>query len=665
MAAKHFSVAVQEDHLERLASARPTQALAELIWNALDAEATKVSVKFEESVLGMRAIRIRDNGHGFPYEDAEGLFGRLGGSWKAEKNRSKTKSRWLHGKEGRGRFKALALGRTADWRVKYASGNETLAFHVGLIRDNLIDVRVSDSKSVPGNDTGIEVTIGELHRDFRTLKDESAFQELSEIFALYLIDYPDVEIIYRGESLDPEEAIASREKISLPDIVVDCESYPVELEIVEWRSPTERVIYYCDRNGLPLQRRQPRFHTPGYQFSAYLKSSFVSKLNEEGILELSEMNADLEDSYEVAQNEIKAYFKRKDVETARSEIEQWKSEEVYPFKDEPQNLIEEAERQVFDIVALNVNKHLPEFSESGRRSKAFQLRMLRQAIEKGPEELQLILTEVLDLPERKQNELAKLLEEASLANVISASKIVADRLKFITGLEALLFDPQYKKSLKERSQLHKILADDNTWIIGEEFNLTVNDQSLTEVLRKHRKLLNEGTVIDRPVKRIDGSVGIVDLMLSRAVPQNRPSQREHLVIELKRPSVKIGMDEIAQIKSYAFAVSSDERFASIDTKWSFWVVSNELDAIGRKESRQADRPPGQVYRDGNIEVWCKTWSELIDAAKARLRFVEDHLQTNIDRERSLKYLRDTYEKYLSGVVEDLPPEGADDAPGDE
>ena len=660
MAEKRFSVAVQVDHLERLASARPTQALAELIWNGLDAEATKITINFDESDVGMQAIRIRDNGHGFPSVDAEGLFGRLGGSWKAAKNRSKTKSRWLHGKEGRGRFKALALGRVADWQVKYKDGGQTLAFQVGLIKDNLVDVRVGDEKPVPGDETGVEVRITELHREFRTLYEQAAFQELSEIFALYLIDYPDVEIFYRGNRLDPTQAIASRKKILLPDIKSDDEVHTVELEIIEWQNATERVIYYCDPNGLPLQRRQPRFHTPGYQFSAYLKSSFVSKLNEEGILELSEMNPALEEAYEIAQNEIKAYFKQKDADSARSEIEQWKSEKVYPFADEPTNAIEEAERQVFDIVALNVNRHLPEFSESGARSKAFQLRMLRQAIEKGPEELQLILTEVLDLPERKQNELAKLLEEASLANVISASKLVADRLKFITGLDALLFDPKYKKALKERSQLHKILADDNTWIIGEEFNLTVNDQSLTEVLRKHRKLLSDETVIDKPVKRIDGTVGIVDLMLSRAVPQSRPSQREHLVIELKRPSVKIGMTEIAQIKSYAFAVSEDERFDSIDTKWSFWVISNSLDASGKKEARQTGRPAGQVFKDGNVEVWCKTWSEIIDSAKARLKFVEDHLQTNIDRDHSLKYLRETYDRYLAGVVEDLPSENADE-----
>ena len=137
------------------------------------------------------------------------------------------------------------------------------------------------------------------------------------------------------------------------------------------------------------------------------------------------------------------------------------------------------------------------------------MRMLRQAIERGPDELQHILTEVLELPERKQKEMSKLLKEADLANVISASRLVADRLKFVHGLEALLFEADSKKHLRERSQLHRMIAENNTWIFGEEFNLTVDDQSLTEVLRKHQKQIGEDTAIDHPVKRIDGKKGIV------------------------------------------------------------------------------------------------------------------------------------------------------------
>ena len=655
MAEKHYKVEVQEDHLERLANARPVQAVAELIWNAVDADATEVDVTVDSTDLGMQSITVRDNGHGVPYDDVPGLFGQLGGSWKAYGSRSKTKSRMLHGKEGKGRFKALALGRVADWSIVFEDdADQLLRYTITLIRDNLIDVRVSELCLIEGvQATGVEVRVTELHRDFRSLEGNGAIQELSEVFALYLSDYPDVTISYQGMKLDPSASIASREVIGLAPIEDDDRAHPVELEIIEWRTLTERVVYLCSEDGFPLQRKQPRFHTPGFQFSAYIKSRYISELHESGALELAEMNPALQGVYEAAQDRIKEHFREREAEAARSEIEQWKSERVYPYEDEPVSAVDEAERKVFDIVALNVNRHLPDFSESDRRTKAFQLRMLRQAIERGPEELQLILKEVLDLPERKQRELAKLLEEADLANVISASKLVADRLKFLAGLEALLFDPDIKKNLKERSQLHRILAENNTWVFGEEFSLTVDDQSLTEVLRKHRKLIGDELVIDKPVTRVDGSKGVIDLMLSRAVPRNHADEREHLVVELKRPTVKVGASEITQIKSYAYAVAADERFRHLDTRWSFWVISNDLDEFAQHETRQKDKPRGLVIQtdDGQIEVWVKTWSEVLSECKARLRFVQEHLQANVDKESSLRYLRETYDKYLAGVAE--------------
>ncbi len=653
MAEKRYKVEVQEDHLERLANARPIQAVAELIWNGADADATIIDVLVESNELGMQSVVVQDNGHGIPHQDAPVLFKKLGGSWKAHGNRSKTESRMLHGKEGKGRLKALALGRVADWTVVYEDSEKFYRYTITLIRDNLVDVRVSDPVEVNETETGVEVRILELHREFRSLEGDSAIQELSEIFALYLSDYSEVAVSYQGRKLDPSASIASRKTIQLEPIEQEGQIYPVELELVEWKTVTERVVYLCSEDGFPFQRMQPRFHAPGFQFSAYLKSKYISQLNEKGTLDLAEMNPVLQAAYELAQEKIKEHFKNRELEAARSEIEEWKAEQIYPYKEEPQSSVEEAERKVFDIVALNVNRHLPDFSEANRQAKAFQLRMLRQAIERGPEELQLILKEVLDLPDRKQQELAKLLEEASLANVISASRLVADRLKFLQGLEVLLFDSEIKKHLKERSQLHRILADNNTWVFGEEFNLTVDDQSLTQVLRKHRKLIGEEIAIDSPVRRVDGTKGVIDLMLSKAVPRNHADEREHLVVELKRPTVSIGSNEISQVKSYAFAIAADERFEPLKTRWNFWVVSNALDKTGRLETRQSGRPRGQVYKseEGNIEVWCKTWSEVLEECKSRMRFVQEKLQANVDKESSLKYLKKTYEKYLSGVAE--------------
>jgi len=57
---KRITVEVREDHLENLAQTKPILALAELIWNALDAEATEIRIEFEENDLqGLDAIRVR------------------------------------------------------------------------------------------------------------------------------------------------------------------------------------------------------------------------------------------------------------------------------------------------------------------------------------------------------------------------------------------------------------------------------------------------------------------------------------------------------------------------------------------------------------------------------------------------------------------------------
>ena len=209
--------------------------------------------------------------------------------------------------------------------------------------------------------------------------------------------------------------------------------------------------------------------------------------------------------------------------------------------------------------------------------------MLRHAIERGPNDFQLILKEVLDLPERKKKELAELLQETTLSSIITAAKTVADRLKFIAGFESIVFNAETKERLKERSQLHKILAE-NTWVFGEEYNLWVSDRDLKRVLEKHRSILDPNIEMDESVNVVGKTRGIVDLMFSRATRRHRANDIEHLVVELKAPKVRIGADEITQAKRYAMAVSEDERFHTVrGVCWHFWVVSNSYDDYARHD----------------------------------------------------------------------------------
>ena len=188
--------------------------------------------------------------------------------------------------------------------------------------------------------------------------------------------------------------------------------------------------------------------------------------------------------------------------------------------------------------------------------------------------VQRVFKELLELPEEQQQDLNELLDRISLTSMIVASREIVDRLDFITALRMLVFDPKSKQQLLERKQLHKIL-ERRTWIFGEEFNLSASDKGLTDVLNQHLAMLGREPS-KTPVLREDGSKGIVDLMLSRLIPQNRGDHREHLVVELKRPKQPINFEVYGQIISYVRAVCAHEQFDNSKTSWVFWAISNEI-----------------------------------------------------------------------------------------
>ena len=419
---------------------------------------------------------------------------------------------------------------------------------------------------------------------------------------------------------------------------------------MEWRIKAQRRLFFCDANGFPLDETSPGVHAPGFEFTAYLKSDYFAEFLTSNMLDLANMDSAVNRCLNNAKEVMREHFRKRAAEKASGLVEEWRKEKIYPYEGEPTNVVEKAGREVFNVLALNVNAYLPEFSTSDEKSKRFQFRLLRQAVEHAPADLARILNEVLDLPTDKRQELAELLDRTTLAAIISASRLVADRLEFLRGLETLVFEKDLKDRVRERTQLHRIVAE-NSWMFGEQYHLSVDDQSLTEVLKKHIEAKGREVEIDMPVKRADGSRGIVDLMFSRNIQLAGAEDREHLVVELKRPNVKIDAEVAAQIESYAFAVADDERFRSVPAKWIFWAVSNDMDRVVARKVSQKDRAHGIIFQDEEqrITIWVKTWSQVINDCKARLRFFEEKLNYTPDRDSSLEHLNSTYQKYLADL----------------
>ena len=112
---KQIYVQAQADHIESLFKGSPLAAIEELVWNALDADAKEVKVDLITNPLGaVDAVRITDDGTGIDVLKADQTFGNLGGSWKREGKGTAFSGRRLHGRHGRGRFKAFALGMNVE-----------------------------------------------------------------------------------------------------------------------------------------------------------------------------------------------------------------------------------------------------------------------------------------------------------------------------------------------------------------------------------------------------------------------------------------------------------------------------------------------------------------------------------------------------------------------
>lgn len=243
MADHAYPVEVQSDFLEKITRAKPVQALAELVWNGLDADATSVNVSFDYNALGaMSAVIVSDNGLGIPFAEAPEGFRRLGGSWKRPGAVTKGEGRFLHGQDGRGRFKAFSLGRFAEWDVTYQKGKDLWTFKIMMSASNIREVRISDEKLAPaGQARGVTLSISELYKEHRSLTTEAGLQELAEIFALYLADYSAVSIKVDTHQIDPDSVIASRHAVNLSDIAEDDKTHLARLEMALNEADTCRL----------------------------------------------------------------------------------------------------------------------------------------------------------------------------------------------------------------------------------------------------------------------------------------------------------------------------------------------------------------------------------------------------------------------------------------
>jgi hypothetical protein len=630
-----FQLVAADDHVRGLAhEGDAVRAVAELVWNSLDADATRVSIDlFRNSSEGIDGVSVSDNGHGMSAEAAASGFRNIGGSWKRVTRRSPG-DRPLHGKFGRGRLRAFALGSDVVWESVGADvTGQSVSVRIAAEPGTVDKWSVSTPRPTDAATGTVFRSTGKQGLD--RLGREDARNLLLSEFAPYLIDRPAIEVVYDQTVLRPADNVESDTRLAL-EWTFESIQLDAELRIIEWRKATQSSVALTDENAVVVDTLD-RAPAPDFRYSAYIMWSRMPEFEGQWMLANVGQDSELAGLLTTANQAIVDHFEARRSARRREQVGKWKANGSYPYEGEPESAEDSIERATFDVLSTAISKHVP----SAKGQQKLILGLLKESLQQQPERVGDLIDQWIGLPEQERQDFDRLLKHTGLSRLIQANTNISNRLEFLRALELMVFDPETVDLVGERDHLHRILEKE-LWVFGEQFNMMASERGLSFVLDRHLEILGD-EIETKSVKRLDGKGGRVDLLLSAKAKEY--DRARHLVIELKAPKIIATMKEVEQIKSYARTVTADAQFAGGDVIWDFWLITSEFDASVQEERNQSNRERGIVFAsDGTpdqprrVRVWAKTWSEIIQEARDRLAYYQDIMSRDVTLEEAREYL---------------------------
>jgi hypothetical protein len=355
-------------------------------------------------------------------------------------------------------------------------------------------------------------------------------------------------------------------------------------------------------------------------------------------IDLDDLDPDWRKIREFIKEKLNIFFKARNAEYDNFS-DNLKNDTYYPYKEKTSS---QSKVILFDKLAYLVEDKYHILKENNQLREIIYP-LIDRTISNG--ELNGILKSILKLSNKMISKFSDLLERTDLDNIIEFSDKVAAKLEELDFLEKLVYS-EIAKNVKERKELHKFL-ERMLWIFGEEYSETtrlLSDKNLENNLTRLREECmlfkpskdgeNLNKIDDKPVK------SITDLFMynERILDAKR---REVLVVELKAPKVKISPKELEQAMKYASEIERLDA-SSLNIHYKIILISSSInhDAEFRVRGNQRKEDNPYFYfrnENNNIEVWVIKWSELIENAKRKLKYMANILKTkDIDVQEKVK-----------------------------
>lgn len=374
-------------------------ALAELVWNSLDADASVVEVGWTENeMMGVETIMVADNGHGIFFDESSPethAFMTLGDSAKHTVHHHSPQGRILHGRFGKGRLRALALGGVITWETTFRKGKSCTSY---VLKATVGESSVEVSRpKVTKKGTGTKAIVSLVSEKGNALEVLDVRQRFSQIFSEHLANYPDVEIRVQGERLRPEVLIKGQHDLGAYDTAfTDGDELRWSLRATQW---TDRVsdakgrLFLCDEQRVVIAEYDLGLRG-AEDYTFYLDCQRTREWEEDGLVS---MRDDAQEVLNEARRTAHKFLRRSFKQRAQSLIEELVDQRIYPYSSAATSPAEEEEKKLFAHFALHIRQSVGSYEKMNLDNKRLLFKLLQELLHREPTAVADVLSHVLKL----------------------------------------------------------------------------------------------------------------------------------------------------------------------------------------------------------------------------------------------------------------------------
>lgn len=613
-------------------------AIAEYIWNAFDsnAQTVRIECKFDNQLsAGYPTLEISDDGDGWDMSNINTVEMFLDSQKRVHKTNYKSLP---HGSRGVGRFSFAAFSSKAIW--KSTTSSKVYDLEIDSTTLNKYTLHSTDNIKSDIHGTTVEFLVNNETIN-ATFIDTILKAKTIERFAWFLELYPSKRIIIDNVPLDTQDMIAEKKETVVP---VDGDNLPIKL--IQWKKQLlgkeASRIYFLSADkeeqfkvSTGFNNKSDVFHHSAYiesdRFIGYIPENNPNDDNQQSLPIDKEQRDYIKEAKEKVQEELREFRTPYIEKISHDFVKQLSEEHIMPSQRDyaiPEEDFKELVRQTY-VIAPEMYTNLSD------NNKRVTLGLMASLMTSNERNLLIKTIEgVYSLSEEQKKKLNDLLDRTTLGNIVDTVSEIDHRLQTLADLEDIIYDKDKASSTLEVKHLQKIL-DNEFWVFGEQYRLvTTTEGQIKEAIERLAK--DDLDIPDYSVE--SSSKKELDLCLAKQIVTPQPdgmSKIHNIVVELKRPSVKIGKKELDQILTYKDHLLEEPICKSQNMSWDFILVGSDIGSSDINEQINSAATHGEKSRglirnnyedDKHYKIYVRRWSDIINCEhRPRLEFLRSKL----------------------------------------